>query len=162
MFREFTISVAPIHRTFHVPNSNMRCHLLSSHDETQSSDTCTPLGAFNPAGKSRIAISAHPVLSTSEKPKCRTPIQMDPRTCVLLINGCDCFEKSLIAIPFCKGPMSSETPMSRIPMNPWLLHCTLWLKPYTTSFRSDGCRSFASSSHESQSLICFPLEIFVS
>ena len=87
---------------------------------------------------------------------------MDPRTCILLINGCDCFGKSLIAIPFCKGPMSLETPMSRISMNPWLLHCTLWLKPCVTSFRSDGCRSFASSSHEYQSLISFPLEIFMS
>jgi hypothetical protein len=162
MFQEFTISVAPIHKTFQVPNSDMRCHLSSAHDETQSSDTSTPLGAFNPTGKSRTAISAHPLLSTPEKPKCQTPIQMDPRTCVLLINGCDCFGKLLIAIPFCKGPMSPETPMSRIPMNPWLFHFTLWLKPCTTSFRFEGCRSFASSSHESQSLISFPLEIFMS
>jgi hypothetical protein len=162
VFREFAISVAPIHRTFQVPNSNMRCHLSSSHNETQSSDTYTPLGAFNPVGKSRIAISTHPVLSTPEKPKCRTPIQMDPWTRVLLINGSDCFGKSLIAIPFSKGLMSPETLMSRIPMNPWLLHCTLWLKPCATSFRSDSCRSFASSSHESQLLISFPLEIFVS
>jgi hypothetical protein len=106
---EFAIKVAPIHRTFQVSNSDMRCHLSSTHDETQSSDTCTPLGAFNPVGKSWIAISTHPVLSTPEKPKCRTPIQMDPRTRVLLINGSDCFGKSLIAIPFCKGPMSPET-----------------------------------------------------
>jgi hypothetical protein len=140
----------------------MRCHLSSAHDETQCSDTYTPLGAFNPVGKLRITISAHPVLSTPEKLKCRNLIQMDPRTLVLLINGCDCFRKSLIVIPFCKGPMCMETPMSRILMNPWLLHCTLWLKPCATSFRSDGCRSFASSSHESESLISFPLEIFVS
>jgi len=126
VFREFTISVAPIHGTFQLPNSDMRCHLSSAHDETQSSDACTPLGGFNPVQKSRTAISAHPVLLTPKKPKCRTPIQMDPRTCILLINDCDCFGKSLIAIPFCKGPMSLETPMSPIPMNPWLLHCTLW------------------------------------
>jgi hypothetical protein len=161
-FREFTISIAPIHRTFQVPNSDMRCHLSSAHNKTQSFDTYTPLGAFNPVGKSRIAISTHPVLSAPEKRKCRTPIQMDPRTRLLPINGSDHFRKSLIAIPFCKGPMSLETPMSRISMNPWLLHCTLCLKPYATSFRPDGCRSFASSSHESKPLISFPLEIFVS
>ena len=72
------------------------------------------------------------------------------------------FVKACLTFLSSSGPMSPETLMSRILMNPWLLHCMLCLKPCATSFRPDGCQSFASSSHKYKPLISFPLEIFVS
>ena len=63
----------------------------------------------------------------------RTIQDLSPRVLAVL-DGSYSIGNSQIAVPFCKSPMSPETPMSRTPMNSWLLHYTLWLKPRTTSW----------------------------